>query len=115
MTLPPIDKQKLRRRRRKGPLERDIERAVSRYAKDRGIENEKYTSPNKRSVPDRIFYPGGGICTFIEFKALGCKPTEAQARDHARRRAAGYDVRVVDSIEEGRRVIDLWVALYGKN
>lgn len=112
MSLPPIDVKKFKRKRRTDPLEKDIERKVCKYSEERGIEQEKYVSPNKRSVPDRIFYPGNGVCTFIEFKRAGEKPTPAQERDHAARRARGYDVRVVDNVEDGKRVIDLWVCLY---
>lgn len=107
MNLPPIDIKKFKRKRRTDPLEKDIETRVCRYAESMGIRQEKYTSPNKASVPDRIFYPGGGRHFFIEFKRKGEKPTEKQARDHAARREIGDRVYVIDTVDEGMRVIDL--------
>ncbi len=50
------------------PLEKDIEATGCRLCKKEGWVAEKYTSPAKRSVPDRIiFKPEGGIF-FIEYK-----------------------------------------------
>lgn len=60
---------------------------------------EKFTSPGRRSVPDRIVTLPGGRIIFIELKAPGKKPTDLQARDHTRRRMLGCDVRVIDTVE----------------
>lgn len=66
----------------------------------------KFTSPSRRSVPDRIrlaLIPPehralvARYVSFVELKATGEKPTEAQEREHARLRALGFDVRVIDS------------------
>ena len=78
-------------------LERDIENALARRVKSLGGTCEKFTSPGRRSVPDRLITMPGGKIIFIELKAPGKKPTELQARDHARRRALGCDVRVIDN------------------
>lgn len=68
----------------------------------------KFTSPARRSVPDRLcLLPVaaehqeivGRYVKFVECKAPGKKPTPAQAREHDRLRKMGYDVRVLDSIE----------------
>jgi hypothetical protein len=40
-----------------------------------------------------------GVAIFVELKAPGKKPTPAQQRDHERRRAMGFRVEVLDSIE----------------
>jgi hypothetical protein len=37
---------------------------------------------------------------FVECKAPGKVPTIAQKNDHDRRRAMGFDVRVIDSMEQ---------------
>lgn len=95
-----------------GPVEKkiresDIEAAVCRYAQNHyGMMAEKFTSPAKRSVPDRLFTMPGGRMFFIEFKAPGKKPTKKQAADHAKRRAMGAQVFVVDGIAEGKTIID---------
>jgi len=80
-------------------LERDVEQALVRRVKALGGTCEKFTSPTKRSVPDRIITLPGGVIIFVEVKAPGKKPTPLQERDHAARRALGCDVRVIDSKE----------------
>ena len=80
-------------------LERDVENALVRRVKKLGGTCEKFTSPSARSVPDRLITIPGGQIIFVECKAPGKKPTELQERDHARRRALGCDVRVIDSKE----------------
>lgn len=87
-------------------LEKDIESAVCRYAERRGWRAVKFTSPNYRSVPDRIFFGHPARVFFIEFKKPGEKPTEKQAKEIARLRAEGFDVFVVDDIDQGKFIID---------
>lgn len=78
-------------------LERDIERALVRRVANLGGICEKFTSPGRRAVPDRIVTMPNGVIIFVELKAPGKKPTPLQERDHARRRAMGCDVRVIDN------------------
>ena len=80
-------------------LEKVIEAAFVKRVKALGGMAEKFTSPNKRSVPDRIVTLPGGVIIFVELKAPGKLPKELQQRDHDIRRALGCDVRVIDSIE----------------
>ena len=80
-------------------LEKDIEQALVRRVKALGGMCEKFTSPGRRSVPDRIVTLPNGRIIFVELKRPGGKPTDAQLRDHARRRKMGCDVRVIDSME----------------
>jgi len=83
-------------------LERDVERALVARVKALGGTAEKFTSPSKRSVPDRLVTLPGGVIVFVELKAPGKKPTPKQHADHQRRRAMGCDVRVIDTIEQAR-------------
>lgn len=106
-------------------LEKSIEAYLVREVKKIGGVAEKFTSPNRRSVPDRIVWlpkvatrqssvtdNGDGTatytsrrlshpaeCIFVELKAPGKKPTEAQERDHEKRRAMGFRVEVIDTKE----------------
>ncbi len=80
-------------------LEKQIERALVRRVKDLGGLCEKFVSPGRRSVPDRIVTLPGGRIIFVELKAPGKRPTELQQRDHDNRRALACDVRVIDSLE----------------
>jgi Holliday junction resolvase len=79
--------------------EKEVEAHLVRRVKKMGGEAEKFTSPGRRSVPDRLVtLPGGRVC-FVECKATGKSPTDAQERDHERRRKRGFVVFVVDSKE----------------
>ena len=81
-------------------LEKTIEQALVKRVKDLGGMAEKYVSVNRRSVPDRLVTLPGGRVIFCEVKRPGGKPTDAQKRDHARRRILGCDIRVIDSLEQ---------------
>ena len=92
-------------------LEKTIEAYLVRQVAKIGGVAEKFTSPNRRSVPDRIvWFPmydqtgrqlsrDFGHVILVELKAPGKKPTEAQERDHKKRRAMGFRVEVIDTKE----------------
>ena len=102
-------------------LESTIEKHLVKRIEAIGGTAEKFTSPNRRSVPDRLvllpevrrrYRHHGPLGTtihqeiqrpreaiFIELKAPGKKPKPAQQRDHERRREMGFRVEVLDSIE----------------
>lgn len=82
--------------------EKDVESALVKRVKALGGLCEKFTSPGRRSVPDRIITMPGGQIIFVELKRPNAKPTEAQKRDHERRRELGCDVRVIDNLEDAR-------------
>lgn len=81
-------------------LEKTIEAALVKRVKALGGMAEKFTSPSKRSVPDRLVTLPGGRIIFVELKAPGKKPTPKQEFDHLRRRDLGCDVRVISTMEE---------------
>lgn len=73
--------------------------------KELGGECYKFTSPQRRNVPDRIVILPGGRLTFVEVKAPGEKPTDGQQREHKRLWELGVAVVVLDSYE----AIDSWL------
>ena len=81
-------------------LERTIEAALVRRVTKLGGLCEKFVSPGRRSVPDRLVTLPGGRIVFVEVKAPGKKPTELQERDHWRRRKLGCEVIVINTIED---------------
>lgn len=87
-------------------LERDIEKKVCDYAKDRGYLAYKFTSPSRAAVPDRLFIGPTGHMWFVEFKQGGKKPTPAQEREHHRLRQQGVEVWVIDSVDDGKKMVD---------
>lgn len=88
------------------PLEKDIEAKVVAYSKTLGMLCYKFTSPSRRSVPDRLFITKTGTVFFIEFKRKGEKPTPSQEVEIAKIRRAGVDVYVVDSVAKGKEYLD---------
>lgn len=94
-------------------LERDIEKKVCDYAKDRGILTYKFTSPSRAAVPDRLFIGPTGHMWFVEFKQGGKKPTPAQEREHRRLREKMVEVWVIDSVESGKLMIDEKMVAWG--
>lgn len=78
-----------------------IEKAVTAYAKGQGWLSFKWVSTSQRGVPDRLFFKAGEV-KIVEFKAPGKRPTPYQAAIHRRLLDAGFEVAVVDCVEQGR-------------
>lgn len=93
------------------PLEKDIEKRVCDHAKKLGCLVYKFTSPARRSVPDRLFIAPGGKVFFIEFKRLGQSPTPAQAIEIDRIKRQGVPVGVADTVEKGKNIVDYFELL----
>lgn len=68
--------------------EKKIEKHLVNECKRIGALCEKFTSPNRRNVPDRIVSYAGRVF-FIELKAPNKKLSPAQKRDLDRRRKIG--------------------------
>jgi len=81
-------------------LEKVIEKALVKRVLVLGGLCEKFTSPGKRSVPDRIVTLPGNRIIFVEVKAPNKQPTTLQEKDHAKRRALGCDVRLINTLEQ---------------
>lgn len=77
--------------------ESTIEAYLVKEIKKLGGLCEKFTSPGRRSVPDRIVTLPGGRIFFVEVKAEGKGATPLQQRDHDKRRALGCHVYLADS------------------
>ena len=87
-------------------LEKKIEQEVCKYAKERGLDHYKFTSPNRVGVPDRMFVGHHGHAFFIEFKQFGKTPTACQQREIDKLQNRGFPVYVVDNVEQGKLVIE---------
>ena len=87
-------------------LEKKIEEKVNEYAKSKGFLVYKFTSPNRRAVPDRMYVHPSGHVSFIEFKAEGKLPTPPHVREHERLRGHKVQVYVVANVEQGYKTID---------
>lgn len=87
-------------------LEKDVEKAVKRYAESKGWLTRKWTSPNHAFVPDQIFINPVGRVIFVEFKRPGGVCTPGQLREHQKLRDQGCSVFVIDSVELGKAMVD---------
>ncbi len=87
------------------PLEKDIETKIVLFAKSLGAIVYKFTSPSKRSVPDRVFVLPGGRVFWMELKRRGQKPTPSQAVEIEKLRKQGATVYVVDDVVDGKVIV----------
>jgi hypothetical protein len=94
-------------RKNSNPLEKEIEKAVCERAKKLGCLTYKFTSPARRSVPDRLIVPQGLPPFFIEFKRRGEKPTDSQKIEIQKIRDQGTPVFIIDDVEQGCRLLHL--------
>lgn len=83
-----------------------IEQHLVDVVKDMGGIAYKFKSPGRANVEDRLVMLPRARLWLVELKATGEKPNEAQLREHARHRALGFNVIVLDSIE----AVDEWAS-----
>lgn len=81
-----------------------VEAALVKECRLRGLPCLKLT-PTQPGVPDRLILTRGGGHLFVEVKAPGRRPREAQRHWHARLRAMGHRVCVVDHPAGARALV----------
>ena len=81
-------------------LEKTIEAYLVQKVKEIGGIAYKFTSPQRRSVPDRLCLFPYGLMIFVEVKAPKKLPTEAQAREILRLQVMGFSAITVSSKEQ---------------
>ena len=85
--------------------ESEIEKRVTAFAEDNGMLHYKFTSTNRRFVPDHLYITKKGTTFYIEYKQLGKVPGPGQTREIARMHKNNAMVFVVDNVEYGKGVI----------
>lgn len=86
--------------------EKDLERKLVKKVEEiKGIAY-KFSSPNRRHVPDRLCVFPGGHVIFIEIKKPGAKPSPAQSREMIRIHTLGFLVTFINCEEDIDYVID---------
>jgi hypothetical protein len=76
-------------------LEKDVEAYLVRLVKKIGGTAYKFTSPARRSVPDRMVLLPGARIYFVEVKTDTGRLTVNQRRELTRLEKLGFPVRVV--------------------
>lgn len=84
--------------------ESTVEAALVRECRLRGAVCLKIT-PTQPGVPDRLILTRGGGHLFVEVKAPGRRPREAQRHWHDRLADMGHRVCVVDHPAEARALV----------
>lgn len=80
--------------------EKSIEARCRTLAKQRGWLYWKLNIPGFPGVPDRLILSPDGRARFVEFKAPGKVPTALQEAWHRKLRVMGFEVRVIDNVED---------------
>lgn len=80
--------------------ESKIEKRLKKEIELIGGKALKFVSPGMSGVPDRIILLPHGRIVFIELKAPGKKPRPIQIKRIKEIKELGFDVRVIDSIED---------------
>ena len=83
-----------------------IERAICQHAKDVGILQFKFTSPNRAGVADRIFLFPDRKVIFMEMKTPKGRLSRLQENEIRIMHKYGHSVYVVDSVEQGKEILE---------
>ncbi|OED34608.1 hypothetical protein AB832_07220 [Flavobacteriaceae bacterium (ex Bugula neritina AB1)] len=89
-------------------LESKIEAKVTEYAKKQGLLVYKFTSPNNKGVPDRIFIYKGNVF-FIEFKSARGRFSKLQKFTIEQIKNNSIAVYTVRNVQHGIRIIKNYV------
>lgn len=82
-----------------------IEKAVTAHAKKLGWISLKLSGVHDRGKPDRM-YLRRGVTVFVEFKALGKKPTALQMKWLSVLHLQGFTAAWCDDTERGKQFFD---------
>lgn len=86
--------------------EKDVERHLVEEVRRRGGIAPKLVSPGYDGMPDRLVLMDGGRMAFVELKAPGKLPRDLQLKRMDELMRLGFMVRVVDSVDKVREVLD---------
>ena len=92
--------------RRKKLYERTIEQELAARTRAMGGIAPKFTSPGFDGMPDRLVLLPRGRMGFVELKAPGRKPRPLQLARHRLLRRLGFNVYVIDGIEQIDSVLE---------
>lgn len=88
---------KMRESRVEHELKKKVERLGGLYL--------KFSSPGTNGVPDRIVLLKGQMY-FVELKAPGKKPRKLQSFIHDEIRSQGFEVHIIDNLEDAAEFIE---------
>lgn len=80
--------------------ERTLELKLVKETRKRGGVALKFVSPSFAGMPDRLVLLPHQVMGFVEVKAPGKKPRPLQVKRHEKLRELGFQVFVLDSLED---------------
>lgn len=80
--------------------EKQIEQKLVTEARQCGGMALKFVSPSYSGMPDRLILLSDGKMAFVEVKAPGKKPRPLQVKRHEMLRKLGFQVFVLDDVED---------------
>ena len=80
--------------------EKQVELKLVTETRKKGGLAVKFVSPSFSGMPDRLVLLPHGVMGFVEVKAPGKKPRLLQVSRHAMLREMGFQVFVLDSLED---------------
>ena len=80
--------------------EKQIEQKLVTETRKKGGLAVEFVSPSFSGMPDRLVLLPHGVMGFVEVKAPGKKPRLLQVSRHAMLREMGFQVFVLDSLED---------------
>ena len=86
--------------------EKQIENKLASEVKKAGGIALKFVSPSFDGMPDRLVLIPDGNIAFVELKAPGKKPRPLQLARHRLLRSLGFQVYVIDSVEQIGGMLD---------
>ena len=86
--------------------ESKIEKAVTKYTKEKGFYARKFKAPSNCGVPDHLYLSPSGVVVFIEFKAPGEVPTDLQQRELDFINRNNGHAFWADSVAEGKKILE---------
>lgn len=87
-----------------------VQTAIQKAVKAAGGLVRKMAWEGRAGAPDLCVMLNGRV-VFVEVKKPGGKPEARQVREHARMRKRGADVRVIDNIADGEKLVAELVAV----
>ena len=82
------------------PLEKNLERRVKHWLRQRKIRFVKMNLQGNRSYPDLMIFIPGGTPLLLELKRSGKVPSRLQQRTLTALRKLGYNVSWADGFDE---------------
>ena len=85
----------------------EVVQTTNKAAKRAGFLHRKVVYQGRVGAPDDFYFGPGARLIIVEHKRPGKAPKLHQEREIKRLRALGFDVRVVSTVAQARRVFDI--------